>query len=39
VQRQELWQAIQALAEGRPPLTSQQPAMGCSIKWREADRR
>ncbi len=33
VTRQELREAVLALAEGRPIPTDQKPAMGCSIKW------
>lgn len=31
---EELAAALAALREGRPPLTEQRPALGCSIKWR-----
>ena len=34
VRREELWEAVQALAAGRPVTADQRPAMGCSIKWR-----
>jgi peroxiredoxin len=34
VTRTELWDAVQALAEGRPVASPQRPSMGCSIKWR-----
>ena len=34
VEREELWEAVQALAAGRPAATTQRPSMGCSIKWR-----
>lgn len=33
VTRQELRDAVLALAEGRPIAADQRPAMGCSIKW------
>ena len=33
VTKEELWDAVQALAAGRPPVTSQRPSLGCSIKW------
>lgn len=33
VSREELWDAAQALAGGRPAAAEQRPAMGCSIKW------
>ena len=33
VTRQELREAVLALAEGRPIAADQRPAMGCSIKW------
>lgn len=34
VTRTELWDAVRALAEGRPVASPQRPSMGCSIKWR-----
>ena len=34
VQREELAQAIDQVLEGRDPAPEQNPAMGCSIKWR-----
>lgn len=34
VTRQELREAIEGVLAGREPLDSQQPSMGCSIKWR-----
>ncbi|MDO8518733.1 MAG: thioredoxin family protein [Deltaproteobacteria bacterium] len=34
VKRQELKEAIEALAGGKPIPTDQKPCMGCSIKWR-----
>ena len=35
VKRQELKEAIENLATGRPIASQQYPSMGCSIKWRE----
>lgn len=35
VKRQELKEAINALAEGAPISPKQHPSMGCSIKWRD----
>ena len=35
VKKRELWEAIQALASGKPIPSKQHPSMGCSIKWRE----
>lgn len=34
VQKEELKEAVIALVEGQPSPSIQQPAMGCSIKWR-----
>ncbi|MBI5598097.1 MAG: thioredoxin family protein [Elusimicrobia bacterium] len=34
VTREELWEAVQALAAGKPAPARQAPSMGCSIKWR-----
>lgn len=34
VRKQELKEAIEALASGTPISTKQNPSMGCSIKWR-----
>lgn len=34
VKREELWEAVQAVAAGRPAAAQQRPSMGCSIKWR-----
>ncbi|MBI3296776.1 MAG: thioredoxin family protein [Elusimicrobia bacterium] len=34
VKKEELWEAVQALAAGRAAPTDQRPSMGCSIKWR-----
>ncbi|MEK9144258.1 MAG: hypothetical protein AAB339_01460, partial [Elusimicrobiota bacterium] len=34
VRRQELKEAIEALAAGKPVPGDQRPSMGCSIKWR-----
>lgn len=34
VKRQELKDAVKALAEGRPVAAAQHHSMGCSIKWR-----
>lgn len=34
VTRAELWDAVQAVAQGRPAASPQRPSMGCSIKWR-----
>ena len=36
VRREELWEAVSALAAGKPVPATQAPAMGCSIKWRDA---
>lgn len=33
VRKEELWEAVQALAAGRPAAGRQNPSMGCSIKW------
>lgn len=30
----DLSSAVDALLQGKPPLTDQKPSMGCSIKWR-----
>ena len=35
VKRQELKEAIDSLAAGKPVSKEQKPSMGCSIKWRE----
>ncbi len=35
VTRQDLREAMQNLAEGKPILPEQKPSIGCSIKWRE----
>jgi peroxiredoxin len=35
VTREELKEAIAALAKGQPTATKQNPSLGCSIKWRE----
>ena len=35
VTRHELWDAIEALAAGEALEAQQNPAMGCSIKWRK----
>ena len=35
VKREELKEAITALAEGKPVSKDQKPSMGCSIKWRD----
>jgi peroxiredoxin len=32
--RRELYEAMKAVAEGRPPPAEQHPAIGCSIKWK-----
>lgn len=34
VTREELWEAVQALAAGKAASGSQKPSMGCSIKWK-----
>lgn len=34
VKQEELWEAVQALAAGKPAPARQAPSMGCSIKWR-----
>ena len=34
VTREELWEAVQAVAAARAPAAAQRPSMGCSIKWR-----
>lgn len=34
VKREELWEAVQALAAGKPAASPQRASMGCSIKWR-----
>lgn len=34
VTRRELFEAVKALAAGKPPVSPQRPSMGCSIKWR-----
>ncbi|TBR24991.1 thioredoxin family protein [bacterium] len=34
VKREELWEAVVALAAGKAPAAPQRPSMGCSIKWR-----
>lgn len=34
VNRQELKEAIESLASGKPVSSDQYPSMGCSIKWR-----
>jgi len=36
VKRRELAGAVDALLAGRAPEREQQPAIGCSIKWRKA---
>ncbi|MBF0285578.1 MAG: thioredoxin family protein [Magnetococcales bacterium] len=38
VRRQDLKEAIQEILSGRTPSVQQAPCMGCSIKWRGADR-
>ena len=35
VTRHELWEAVEALASDEPLEAVQNPAMGCSIKWRK----
>ncbi|MFA5060093.1 MAG: thioredoxin family protein [Candidatus Omnitrophota bacterium] len=35
VTREELKEAINCLASGKPMVTDQKPSMGCSIKWRQ----
>lgn len=37
VTRQELKEAIESLASGKPISKEQHPSMGCSIKWREPE--
>jgi peroxiredoxin len=34
--RRELYEAMKAVAEGRPPPTEQNAAIGCSIKWKRS---
>ncbi|MDE2290532.1 MAG: thioredoxin family protein [Elusimicrobia bacterium] len=34
VTREELWEAVQAVAAGKAPASGQRPSMGCSIKWK-----
>jgi peroxiredoxin len=34
VTREELWDAVQAVAGGKAPASGQKPSMGCSIKWK-----
>ncbi|TPW19911.1 MAG: antioxidant, AhpC/TSA family [Elusimicrobia bacterium] len=34
VRREELWEAVESVAAGRPVAAPQRPSMGCSIKWR-----
>ena len=36
VRSRELAAAIEAACNGQPPLPVQRPALGCSIKWRDA---
>lgn len=35
VTRRELAEALDAILDGRAPLSPQRPSMGCSIKWKE----